>query len=325
MSFVLDPNGHMQGTDFITRTHTSGFLHVFALENNTIVEVRDAETGALQAYYNIDKGHHEDVNPGFGIWRIRSDKDVTVCVGEGSGGTFVPLTQNVSGSLPGPPRIVGVKHNPLYPRTSDDTLLVTWLTDENATTKLNYKIGDEPWSTLEISGTRTQHSRTIDISSLDQETMVRFKPESTDLSGNTTIDNNDGADYVVTVQEDAPSIQVTLTDVQGTTLRLNVLNSGAGKAINTHVDLELKGMQPYTSHWSSTSFTADYSDLSSDLIVTILHYPLLNPGEERDLILDLKPFLSSNGSVDYRLISCSAEAEDEWGHSESWSFPRCDA
>jgi hypothetical protein len=109
--------GQQQGSDFITRSHFGGAIYVTGLEDTTTVDVWDAATGAFKSTQNVNQAQIVNVNPDTGIWRIRTNKDVTVCVTKGTGGTFIPLTKNVTGSTPFPPVIAGVNWTPLYPRT----------------------------------------------------------------------------------------------------------------------------------------------------------------------------------------------------------------
>jgi len=249
MTQVLDAAGNMQGTDFITRSHTGGFINVIGLDDGTTVEVRDASTEELQSVHHVDEAQFVNVNPGAGIWRIRSDQDVTACVGKGNGGTYIPLTANTSGSTPFPPVIVGVNWRPLHPRTSNNRITVTWLTDELATTRLHYKIGSGSWQQHTEPGYRTEHEVDVNIS-LAEETDVQFYVEATDQSGMTTVNDNDGANYHVTVRKDAPSIEVELSSViehaATQTLHFRISNVGDGDANDLEVSFYLYGMQPFT-------------------------------------------------------------------------------
>jgi len=320
MTYALDPAGQMQGADFITRSHTNGFIYITGLEDGTTVEVRDAETRALQSTHNIGQGQFVNVNPGTGIWRIRANKDITCCVGRGTGGTFIPLTKNVSGSTPFPPVIVGVNWTPLYPRTSNSSLTVRWLTDELCNAKLNYRIGSGTWQQTGSTSLGTEHSRLINISSLTEETVIRFRPEATDQSGSTTIDDNDGADYVVTVRKDAPDLDLTLNRVEdmGSYYRLNfrVDNVGDGDARNVELNLAFHGMQPF-----SANATCSYGDITNNRIYATVSVPDIYPGGFQFLNVDVVPFLSHSGSVDYELASSGSRAEDVFGHAYYKSYP----
>jgi len=316
MTYALDSAGRMQGTDFITPQHPGGSIDIIGLTDQTTVELRNAKTGELitsPAVY-VDKGTRQVLSPPGGIWRIRANKDITACVRKGDGATFVPMTKSVAGSTPFPPVIVGVDYSPKYPKTSNSWLTVTWLTDELATTKLHYKLGSGLWQETSLAGYRTEHSRSINISSLSEETDVSFSVEASDQSGMTTIDDNDGNDYVVTVRKDAPDLEVSISSVvdQGSyqTLRLRIDNNGDGDANDIEVTLQLRGMQPFTDGVDS-----NYSFISNDLISPTITVDSLYPGGSEWVALDLKPFLSHGGAVDYALLSCFSRAEDDWGHA----------
>lgn len=320
MTYALDPSGNMQGGDFITRSHFGGAIYVTGLENGTTVDVWNASTGAFQSTQSINQAQIVNVNPGTGIWRIRSNKDVTVCVTKGYGGSFIPLTKNVTGSTPFPPVIAGVNWTPLYPRTSNTSVSVRWLTDELATTKLHYKIGGGAWQQSSLSGFRTEHSRNINISGLSQETIVRFRCEATDQSDSTTLDDNDGADYTFTVRKDAPDLAVSLLSVQDRgshyTLTFRVDNEGDGEARNTFLRLRLRGLQPFTDGVESF-----YTNVSTNRIDAMLPVGTLYPGSLDLVELDVMPYLSHTGGGTYRLESCTSIAEDVFGHTYNESQP----
>ncbi len=320
MTYVLDPNGHMQGSDFITKSHFGGFIYVWGLQDGTHIEVRNASTQALNASYLLNQGNVMNVNPGTGTWRIRADKDVTVCVGKGYGAAFIPLTANPTGSTPFPPVIAGVNWAPFYPRTSDSTLHVRWLTDENCTSRLSYRIGSGAWQEASVAGYRSEHQINIDLSSISDETLIRFKVHATDQSGSTTTDDNHGANYQVTVRKDAPDLSVTLNNVinRGNyeTLQFHVINNGAGTANNGMLHCRLYGMQPF-----SAGVNSSYSSIASNRIDPSVPIPNLGPGDARYLSLDVMPYLSHTGSIDYRMTTCTTDAEDDWGHNYHQNHP----
>lgn len=314
MTYALDPAGNMQGCDFMTRSFIGAFMIVTGLENGTAVEVRNAESGALQSTHNINQAQIINVNPGAGIWRVRSNKDITLCVTKGKGGTFIPLTKNVSGSTPFPPIIVGVNWTPIYPRTTNTQVTVRWLTDELATTRLHYRIGSGSWQQSTLSGYRMEHSRTIPITGLTGETQVRFRVEATDQSGNTTVNDNHGNDFIFVVRKDAPSLNVTLTNVQnlGSSYRLHfrVENTGDGDGNNVKLNLRLRGLQPYTD-----GVVSDYGNIHNNRIDATLSVGAVGMGSMAFVTLEVMPYLSHLSGGVYRLESCSSEAQDVMGHT----------
>ena len=72
MTYLLDPAGNMQGSDFITRSHTGGYINVIGIADGTNIEVRNSATGTLSSTHMLNAGGIVNVNPGAGIWRIRS-------------------------------------------------------------------------------------------------------------------------------------------------------------------------------------------------------------------------------------------------------------
>lgn len=318
MNYILDGAGNMQGTDFITRSHTGGFIYVTGLQSNTTVEVRNPLTDALQSVNHIGEAQVVNVNPGDGIWRIRADKDVTACVGKGSGATFIPLTQNTSGSTPYPPVIAGVRWSPFYPRTSDSNLTINFLTDELCNGSVNYRIGSGAWQQTSEGALTTEHQRTFSIAALSEETIVRFRPEARDQSGSITVDDNGGADYVVTVRKDAPQLEVSISSVLAEsgsrTITYQVHNAGAGNARNILLNIELEGLQPFTD-----GVLSSYNQVSSNRITASLPVPDLSFNSTEYVDLDLKPYLSHSGAPNYRTLSVQSSAEDDFGHTYTMS------
>ncbi len=324
MTYVLDQNGQFQGTDFITRSHSGGFVYVTGLQNNTTVEVRDATTGALQSIQKVNEAQVANVISNNGIWRIRADKEVTVLVGKGKGGTYVPLTQNLSGTTPYPPVIAGVRWNPYFPRTSDPLFTVSFLTDELCSSNLHYKIGDGDWQqtgAASLANPTREHVHSFSIAGLNQQTVLRFRPEATDQSGSTTLDDNKGQDYVVTVHKDAPDLSVSIALViphDGyQTLRYGIHNLGAGKASHVKLGIELEGLQPFTD-----GVMSDYSAIVGNLIVAELPVPDISPNGITFVDIDVKPYLAHRGPVNYRTTTCTSSATDDFGHSYIKSHPQ---
>jgi hypothetical protein len=313
MSYVLDQNGNFQGTDFITRSHTGGFIYVTGLQDDTAVEVREASTEALQSAQSIDAAHLANVNPGSGTWRIRSDKEITVAVGHGNGGTFIPLTQNTTGTTPYPPVIAGVRWSPYFPRTSDASIDVTFLTDEMCTSKLNYKIGTGAWQQTAEGPLGTEHSHSIPLTGLTSFTPIRFRPEARDQSGSVTVDNNGGNDYVVFVREDAPNLEVSIDSAISNnpvrTIRFLIHNAGAGEAFNVELHPRVQGFQPL-----NEGVTANYNNIKDNYMFATLPVPNIQPGGTTFVDLNLMPYLSEKGNVNYNMLSCSVSAFDTFGH-----------
>lgn len=320
MTYALDSVGNMQGTDFITQSHAGGFIYITGLTDGTQVEVRDTPGGGLRSTQLLNRGQVVNVNPGTGTWRIRGDKDFTACVGKGVAGTYIPLTKNTSGSSPYPPIIAGVNWTPYFPTTLNSTLTVRWLTDENTTTSLSYRFGAGAWQNLSNPGYRTEHQLNINIEPLTLETEVQFRISATDQSGATTVDDNSGAHYRFMVRRGVPNLNVTLNNVvdQGSyyTMNFMVQNSGAARAVNSKVKLRLFGMQPF-----SANVTSDYVNVESARIDPTLPVQNLDPGGTTFVSLNVKPFLSHAGSINYRMEACASDYEDEWGHSFHSDYP----
>jgi hypothetical protein len=321
MTYVLDQNGQFQGTDFITRASSGGFLFLTGLQDDTVVEIRSASTETLQSVHQLDEAQVVDASPGEGIWRIRSTHEITALVGQGNGGTFVPLTQNVSGSTPYPPVIAGVRWNPYHPKITDPSIQVTFLTDELSYSALNYRIGNGPWQRTAETPPALQHSHTIPLPALTFDTPVRFRPEARDQSGNITIDDRGGSDYVVIVNKEQPYINVSVHTVipqSGyTTIRFRVENIGDGTARRVRLLPEIQGSQPF-----GNGIRGDYRFIEDGRMDVSLDVPDVPPGGTTFVDLNLVPFIR-NTSVGGGLFSCGSEVYDIYGGRTQRTHPDC--
>jgi hypothetical protein len=100
-TFVPGILGTGVGTDLIGSTLDGGYFYILAYADNTHVNLYNAQTGAWQASYTLNKGETVNANPGNGLWRIISDKDVSAYSewGDTWQAAFAPLFFN-TGSLP---------------------------------------------------------------------------------------------------------------------------------------------------------------------------------------------------------------------------------
>ncbi|NLW84751.1 MAG: DUF1565 domain-containing protein [Phycisphaerae bacterium] len=93
--FVADRTGRAIGTEFIGTTLSGGYLNILAYSDDTEVQVYNSETGLWVASYNLDEGQLVNANPGNGLWKIVSDKDVSVYSGCSTHtANFAPLKFN---------------------------------------------------------------------------------------------------------------------------------------------------------------------------------------------------------------------------------------
>jgi parallel beta-helix repeat protein len=99
-TFVPDRFGTGAGTDIISTTLDDGFfaayLFILAYMDNTQVDVYNSTTGAWQARYDLNMGQYVNANPGNGLWRIKSNKEILAYSGAGNTvqASFAPLIFN---------------------------------------------------------------------------------------------------------------------------------------------------------------------------------------------------------------------------------------
>ena len=94
--FIPDIGGTGVGTDLIGSTLNGGYLYILAHLDNTRADVYDANSGAWQASYTLNMGQAVNANPGNGLWRIISNRDISAHSGCGYAATadFAPLAFN---------------------------------------------------------------------------------------------------------------------------------------------------------------------------------------------------------------------------------------
>jgi hypothetical protein len=76
---------------------------------------------------------------------------------------------------------------------STDSFTVSWTTDEIAETHLSYGDSTPPTNDVSLTGMRTEHS--VTVTDLADCTLYYFEIGATDIVGNHTVDNNQGAYY----------------------------------------------------------------------------------------------------------------------------------
>jgi parallel beta-helix repeat protein len=100
--FIPDRMGTGVGTDLIGSSLDGdlAYLYILAHKDNTHVDLYDANNRAWQASYTLNMGQAVNANPGNGLWRIVSDKDISAYSGGGDYGIyafaaeFAPLAFN---------------------------------------------------------------------------------------------------------------------------------------------------------------------------------------------------------------------------------------
>jgi hypothetical protein len=92
-TYVVDSSGTGIGTEFISSSQDYGYVCVIGYNNNTKVNLYNAQTGEFVKEYTVNKREYINVNPGSGLWRITSDKEVAIYSGYGdiANGSFAPV------------------------------------------------------------------------------------------------------------------------------------------------------------------------------------------------------------------------------------------
>ena len=93
--FVPDRGGTgigRYGSDIIGSTINDGYLTILAYTDNTHVDLYNSENGSWVAGYALNEGKSVNANPGYGLWRIVSDRYVSAYSGFGTHtAEFAPL------------------------------------------------------------------------------------------------------------------------------------------------------------------------------------------------------------------------------------------
>jgi hypothetical protein len=81
--YAPDSTGSRIGTDIIAPTLSGGTLQVFAYQNDTVVDVYNSQTDQLITSYTLQAGESINANPGYGLWRLRTNRPVSAWAGWG--------------------------------------------------------------------------------------------------------------------------------------------------------------------------------------------------------------------------------------------------
>ena len=79
--FIPNKDGTGMGTELIGPTLGGGYLYILAHTDNTHINLYNSQTGAWQDSNTLDRGEIVNANPGNGLWKITSDKDVSAYSG----------------------------------------------------------------------------------------------------------------------------------------------------------------------------------------------------------------------------------------------------
>ncbi|NLK94018.1 MAG: hypothetical protein GX275_02340 [Clostridiales bacterium] len=90
--YAQDKNGAGLGRDFIATSLNGGNLYAIGYKDNTKVDVYNSSNGEFIKSYFINVGEYVDVNPRNGIWRIKSNNDISLYSGWGTASAgFTPV------------------------------------------------------------------------------------------------------------------------------------------------------------------------------------------------------------------------------------------
>ncbi|MCI0399151.1 MAG: hypothetical protein L0322_30040, partial [Chloroflexi bacterium] len=90
--YAPDASGARLGTDLIAPMLSGGTMQVFAYHNDTVVQVFNSTTGAFINSYTLQAGQSVNANPGYGLWRLLSNKPISAWAGWGQASAeFAPV------------------------------------------------------------------------------------------------------------------------------------------------------------------------------------------------------------------------------------------
>lgn len=224
-------------------------------------------------------------------------------------GEVQDLMQNSGNPDLTPPQISNIVASALLP----DTATITWQTDENSDSRVNWGPGTGLGQTLSDAALLTSHS--IALNDLSASTTYFFEVVSADASLNTATDNNAGTFYSFTTPATAPAptisnVQVTGLSDTGATITWNTnlpsdssvdygetaalgSNAADAGAVTAH-SVTLTGLIEATSYVfqvSSTTAGGTTTDDNGGLL-----YSLTTPASGSDSVLHYK-FDEGSGTV----------------------------
>lgn len=90
--YAPDATGARIGTDLIAPVISGGTLQIFAYHNDTVVQLYNSTTGQLINTYTLQAGESTNAAPGYGLWRLRTNKPVSAWAGWGEASAeFAPV------------------------------------------------------------------------------------------------------------------------------------------------------------------------------------------------------------------------------------------
>jgi hypothetical protein len=96
LTFATDKSGKRVGKLFYTTARSSGYLYIFAYENDTSVAVTDQLTGTPVWSGTLNKMEYHEITTSHTVYKVASSNSVSILEGYGSwGAEFAPLSYTV--------------------------------------------------------------------------------------------------------------------------------------------------------------------------------------------------------------------------------------
>jgi len=265
MHYIPAKSGTMIGTDFVIDANDP--IEVIAYQDGTLVEYT-RRNGTVHSYTLAAGGHQ--ILPAATAGRLTALKAVSVVSRASIGATFVPIPVMALDTAPGPPAVFAVRHYPPSPTVMDNTVTVSWATDEPSTSCMSYRRNGGAWVLLICFQTyQTQHSMPIDISFFAANDHVEYAVWSTDKDNNTVLNDNNGQNHSFTITDTVPQLTVSRLSTfppsstdDPYTINLLVENTGIAEARNIQIRERLTGMISPTAATSLVPITSRELDLS---------------------------------------------------------------
>lgn len=90
--YVMDKEGVGLGKEFIATSLNKGNLYALSYKDDTKVDIYNSSTGEFVNSYELKAGEYVDINPGNGLWLVKSNKEISMYSGYGTASAgFTPV------------------------------------------------------------------------------------------------------------------------------------------------------------------------------------------------------------------------------------------
>ncbi|MBE0640172.1 MAG: hypothetical protein IH598_16785, partial [Bacteroidales bacterium] len=290
MDCLTDRSGSLYGNEY--NIHAAAPVEIFSFEDNTQVYI--GLQGNKKLVILSGKEHYSlTSNSGIISGEVVSDKAVLLLTANKSGASFIKIPETQITSIPGPPSIFNVRHDPYHPTTNDGSVEISWVTSEVCSTVLHYRVQGQTWQELPDNTFRSGHFRKIPVSSFKANDIVEYYVTALD-NDSYVVENNNGTYFKFEISPFIPVLTLfreptTLPNPGCDSYKVNLLvtNTGSVKATNIKIKEQLYGLLAS----SDNCKVIPKSNYQYDVEISV---PDIEPNQSNTVSYQVFPLLYSN-------------------------------